>query len=105
MDPHVYYADRLQYLRFWGRTWWVWSPNPTKELAAIISYCCVQRITEVEPLWQNKTETAPIVINALGKNTKYMEHYFKTIGINEISICQLQKAASLTTVYIMQQYP
>ena len=59
---------------------------------------------KVERLWEKKAIVVPVVIGALGAIPKDHEKHLKTLVLDKISPSQLQKAALLGTIHILQKY-
>uniref|UniRef100_A0A803TE67 Stress induced phosphoprotein 1 n=1 Tax=Anolis carolinensis TaxID=28377 RepID=A0A803TE67_ANOCA len=50
---------------------------------------------ELQRLWQKPVQVVPVVIGTLGAVPKDLSRHLETIGIDQITICQLQKATLL----------
>ena len=59
---------------------------------------------EVARLWERKATVVPVVVGALGAIPKQLEYHLNTLGLNLITISQIQKAALLGTAHILRKY-
>ena len=59
---------------------------------------------EVEQLWEKKATVVPVVVGALGAIQKDLEKHLRTLGLDKITLSQIQKAALLGTAHILRKY-
>ncbi|XP_062819964.1 uncharacterized protein LOC134294068 [Anolis carolinensis] len=56
---------------------------------------------ELQRLWQKPVQVVPVVVGTLGAVPKDLSRHLETIGIDKITICQLQKATRLGSARII----
>ena len=73
-----------------------------KEVEKITKYQDLK--IEVERLWERKATVVPVVIGALGAIPRDLTKHLNTLGLDKITLSQLQKAALLGTAHILRKY-
>ena len=73
-----------------------------KEVEKIIRYPDLK--DEVERIWEKKATIVPVMIGALRAIPRDLIKLLKTLGLDKISPCQLQKAALLGTAHILRKF-
>ena len=59
---------------------------------------------EIERLWEKQATVVPVVIGSLGAIPRDLRKHLRTMGLESISLGQLQKTVLMGTAHILRKY-